>query len=130
MTGTGSIYSEEALFFSQAAVISFGGAYAVLAYVGHEVVRRFALSPDDMVAGLGLAETTPGPLILVVEFVGVPRRLPEPRDADARASPAALGAAVTVWATFAPCFLLVFLGAPFVERLRANRPLGDGARRP
>ena len=122
LTGTGSIYSEEALFFSQVAVISFGGAYAVLAYVGHEVVRRFALSPDDVVAGLALAETTPGPLILVVEFYGFLAAYRNP----GTLSPAfagALGAAVTVWATFAPCFLWVFLGAPWVERLRANRAL-------
>src|SRR5207253_3023934 len=66
--GAGSIYAEQALFFSQVAVISFGGAYAVLAYVAHEVVRRFGLSGADVVAGLALAETTPGPLILVVEF--------------------------------------------------------------
>ena len=70
LTGPGSIYPQESLFFSQVAVISFGGAYAVLAYVAHEVVRRFGLSPDDVVAGLALAETTPGPLILVVEFYG------------------------------------------------------------
>src|SRR5947208_495502 len=79
LTGVGSIYSEEGLFFSQVAVISFGGAYAVLAYVAHEVVRRFGLSPDDVVAGLALAETTPGPLILVVEFYGFLARVRNPR---------------------------------------------------
>jgi len=122
LTGTGSIYSQEALFFSQVAVISFGGAYAVLAYVGHEVVRRFALSPDDVVAGLALAETTPGPLILVVEFYGFLAAYRNPGTLTPAVA-GALGAAVTVWATFAPCFLWVFLGAPWVERLRANRPL-------
>jgi chromate transporter len=122
LTGTGSIYSEEALFFSQVAVISFGGAYAVLAYVGHEVVRRFALSPNDVVAGLALAETTPGPLILVVEFYGFLAAYRNPGTLTPAVA-GALGAAVTVWATFAPCFLWVFLGAPWVERLRANRAL-------
>jgi len=122
LTGTGSIYSQEALFFSQVAVISFGGAYAVLAYVGHEVVRRFALSPDDVVAGLALAETTPGPLILVVEFYGFLAAYRSPGTLTPAVA-GALGAAVTVWATFAPCFLWVFLGAPWVERLRANRAL-------
>ncbi|MDP9299882.1 MAG: chromate efflux transporter [Actinomycetota bacterium] len=121
-TGAGSIYSEEGLFFSQVAVISFGGAYAVLAYVAHEVVRRFALSPADVVAGLALAETTPGPLILVVEFYGFLAAYRNPGTLTPAAA-GALGAAVTVWATFAPCFLWVFLGAPWVERLRANRAL-------
>jgi chromate transporter len=121
-TGVGSIYSEEGLFFSQVAVISFGGAYAVLAYVAHEVVRRFGLSPDDVVAGLALAETTPGPLILVVEFYGFLAAYRNPGTL-APAAAGTIGAAVTVWATFAPCFLWVFLGAPWVERLRANRAL-------
>ena len=122
LTGAGSIYSEEGLFFSQVAVISFGGAYAVLAYVAHEVVRRFGLSPDDVVAGLALAETTPGPLILVVEFYGFLAAYRDPGTLTPAAA-GMLGAAVTVWATFAPCFLWVFLGAPWVERLRANRAL-------
>jgi chromate transporter len=121
-TGVGSIYSEEGVFFSQVAVISFGGAYAVLAYVAHEVVRRFGLSPDDVVAGLALAETTPGPLILVVEFYGFLAAYRNPGTLPPVAA-GAIGAAVTVWATFAPCFLWVFLGAPWVERLRANRAL-------
>ena len=121
-TGVGSIYSEEGLFFSQVAVISFGGAYAVLAYVAHEVVRRFGLSPDDVVAGLALAETTPGPLILVVEFYGFLAAYRNPGTL-APAAAGAIGAAVTVWASFAPCFLWVFLGAPWVERLRTNRAL-------
>ena len=122
LTGVGSIYSEEGLFFSQVAVISFGGAYAVLAYVAHEVVRRFGLSPDDVVAGLALAETTPGPLILVVEFYGFLAAYRNPGTLTPAAA-GAIGAAVTVWATFAPCFLWVFLGAPWVERLRTNRAL-------
>ena len=122
LTGPGSIYPQESLFFSQVAVISFGGAYAVLAYVAHEVVRRFGLSPDDVVAGLALAETTPGPLILVVEFYGFLAAYRNPGTL-APAVAGAIGAVVKVWATFAPCFLWVFLGAPWVERLRTNRAL-------
>jgi chromate transporter len=122
VTGGGSIYADEALFFSQVAVISFGGAYAVLVYVGHEVVRRFGLSGADVVAGLALAETTPGPLILVVEFYGFLAAYRNPGGLPPLAA-GMLGAAVTVWATFAPCFLWVFLGAPWVERLRTNRSL-------
>ena len=121
-TGRGSLYTDEALFFSQVAVISFGGAYAVLAYVGHEVVHRFGLSGADVVAGLALAETTPGPLILVVEFYGFLAAYRSPGSLSPVAA-GMVGAAVTLWATFAPCFLWVFLGAPWVERLRTNRGL-------
>jgi chromate transporter len=122
ISGTGSVYAREGLFFSQVAVVTFGGAYAVLAYVGREVVGRFGLHGADVVAGLGLAETTPGPLILVVEFLGFLAAYRDPGDL----SPAVaglLGAAVTLWATFAPCFLWILLGAPWVERLRASRRL-------
>jgi chromate transporter len=121
-TGVGSLYSREGLFFSQVAVVTFGGAYAVLAYVGREVIARFGLQGADVVAGLGLAETTPGPLILVVEFLGFLAAYREPGGL----SPAVaglFGAAVTLWATFAPCFLWILLGAPWVERLRASRRL-------
>src|SRR5207247_2353408 len=102
LTGVGSIYSEEGLFFSQVAVISFGGAYAVLAYVAHEVVRRFGLSPDDVVAGLALAETTPGPLILVVEFYGFLAAYRNPGTL-APAVAGAIGAVVTVCAAIRRC---------------------------
>jgi len=122
IAGTASVYAREGLFFSQVAVVTFGGAYAVLAYVGHEVVGRFGLQGADVVAGLGLAETTPGPLILVVEFLGFLAAYREP----GRLSPVAaglLGAGVTLWATFAPSFLWIFVGAPWVEQLRANRRL-------
>ena len=122
VTGVGSVFTQEGLFFSQVAVVTFGGAYAVLAYVGHEVVRRFALTPADVVAGLGLAETTPGPLILVLEFLGFVAAYRAPGDLSPLAA-GVLGAAVTVWATFAPSFLFIFLGAPWVEHLRANRRL-------
>ena len=121
-TGMGSVYSQQGLFFSQVAVITFGGAYAVLAYVGQEVVARFSVTTTDVVAGLGLAESTPGPLILVVQFLGF---LAAYRDPGALPPFVAgsLGALVTVWATFAPSFLWIFLGAPYVERLRGNERL-------
>jgi chromate transporter len=121
-SGTESVYSREGLFFSQVAVVTFGGAYAVLAYVGREVIGRFGLHGADVIAGLGLAETTPGPLILVVEFLGFLAAYRNP-GALSPAVAGALGAAVTLWATFAPCFVWILVGAPWVERLRANRRL-------
>ena len=122
--GTGDVLSREAVFFSTAAMVTFGGAYAVLAYVNQAAVYRFGwLSPGDVVAGLGLAESTPGPLIMVTQFVGF---LAAYRNhGDLRPLTAGvLGSAVTVWATFAPCFLWIFMGAPYVEQLRKNRRLG------
>lgn len=116
--------SEMALFFSQAAMVTFGGAYAVLAYINEVAVQDFGwLEPGQMVTGLGLAESTPGPLIMVTEFVGFlgAFRLPgglHPVTAGI------VGAAVATWATFAPCFLWIFLGAPYIEKLRGNRALG------
>jgi len=104
-------------FFSQVAVVSFGGAYAVLAYVAqHAVEAHQWLSPREMLDGLGLAETTPGPLIQVVQFVGflAAWRAPEPFGPMLAA---VLGSVVTTWVTFAPCFLWIFLGAPWVDRL-------------
>jgi chromate transporter len=121
-TGANSVYSREGLFYAQVAMITFGGAYAVLAYVGHEVVARFGLTPADVVAGLGLAETTPGPLILVLEFLGFLAAYRNPGSLPP-ALAGCLGAAITLWATFAPSFLWIFVGAPYVERLRANRRL-------
>src|SRR6185295_7115502 len=103
------------------AVVTFGGAYAVLTYVAQQAVERYAwLTPAQMIDGLGLAESTPGPLIMVVQFVGF---LAAYQTAGA-ASPllaGVLGASITVWVTFVPCFLWIFLGAPYVERLRDNR---------
>src|SRR5262249_59950390 len=107
--GPAHVLSQLAWFFSKLAVVTFGGAYAVLAYMSQAVVTQHGwLSAREMLDGLGLAETTPGPLILVTEFVGFL--------AAHHASPAApfvdglLGAAVALWATFAPCFLWVFTG--------------------
>jgi chromate transporter len=121
-TGADSVYAREGLFYAQVAVVTFGGAYAVLAYVGHEVVARFGLTAADVVAGLGLAETTPGPLILVLEFLGFLAAYRNPGSLPP-ALAGTLGAVVTLWATFAPSFLWIFVGAPYVERLRSNRRL-------
>ncbi len=121
--GSEDTLSKEALFFSHAAMVTFGGAYAVLAYINQAAVHHFGwLDPGQMVTGLGLAESTPGPLILVAEFVGFLGAYRFPGGLDPVAA-GILGATVTVWATFAPCFLWIFLGAPFIERLRGNRPL-------
>jgi chromate transporter len=110
-------------FFSKLAVVSFGGAYALLAYMAQEAVQTYGwMTAPEMVDGLGLAETTPGPLILVTQFVGF---LAAFRDA-APFSPVTagvLGAAMTTWVTFVPSMLWIFAGAPFVEPLRANRQL-------
>lgn len=121
--GTDDTLSKEALFFSQAAMVTFGGAYAVLSYINQAAVQHFGwLEPSQMVAGLGLAESTPGPLIMVTQFVGFLAAYRFPGDLDPVLA-GILGATVTVWATFAPCFLWIFLGAPFIERLRGSQPL-------
>jgi chromate transporter len=111
---------KEALFFSFAALITFGGAYAVLPYVAQQAVERFGwLSTSQMMDGLGLAETTPGPLIMVVQFVGFLGAWNHPGNLTPLFS-ATIGALITTWVTFLPCFLWIFLGAPHVEQLRGN----------
>jgi chromate transporter len=123
--GTGDTLSKEAFFFSQTAMITFGGAYAVLAYINEAAVHHFGwLSPGQMVTGLGLAESTPGPLIMVTQFVGFLGAYKFPGDLDPVAA-GVLGSMVTVWATFAPCFLWIFFGAPYIERLRGNALLNS-----
>ena len=118
--GTDDTLSKEALFFSQTAMVTFGGAYAVLAYINQVAVGTFGwLEPGQMVTGLGLAESTPGPLIMVTQFVGFLGAFRFPGGLDPVLA-GVLGATVTVWATFAPCFLWIFLGAPYIERLRGN----------
>lgn len=103
-------------FFSKLAIVTFGGAYAVLAYMAQDAVETYGwLKPGEMLDGLGLAETTPGPLILVTEFVGY---LAAYRQSGASLAMGLLGAIVTVWATFAPSFLFIFAGAPYIERLK------------
>jgi chromate transporter len=107
-------------FFSKAALVTFGGAYAVLAYVDQAAVGVFGwLRPGQMAVGLGLAESTPGPLIMVVEFVGFVGAYQHPGGLPPFVA-GVLGATVAVWATFAPCFLWVFLGAPSIERIRGD----------
>ena len=117
--GRSHVTTDIALFFSKLAVVTFGGAYSVLAYMAQQAVETYGwLSAGEMLDGLGLAETTPGPLILVTEFVGFLagfRYGGEPKLAFGL-----LGAAVSLWATFAPCFLWIFTGAPYVERLSAS----------
>ena len=108
-------------FFSKAALVTFGGAYAVLAYVDQAAVGVFGwLRPGQMSVGLGLAESTPGPLIMVLEFVGFVGAYQHPGGLPPLFA-GILGATVAVWATFAPCFLWIFLGAPYVERIRGQR---------
>ena len=116
-TGRTSVYTQLSIFFSKAAVVTFGGAYSVLSYVDQQAVDRYHwLEKGEMVDGLGLAETTPGPLIMVVQFVGF---LAAWRH-GAVLSPlmsGCLGAVLTTWVTFVPCFFWIFLGAPYVEKL-------------
>jgi chromate transporter len=125
LTGPGSVWTQIAVFFSKLAVVTFGGAYAVLAYVAQAAVENYRwLSPTEMLDGLGLAETTPGPLIMVTQFVGF---LGAYRG-NTGMSPllaGTLGGLLTTWVTFVPCFVWIFLGAPFVERLRQNAALAS-----
>jgi chromate transporter len=123
VTGTGSTLTTQGLFFSGTALVTFGGAYAVLAYVAQRAVETYGwLSPGEMVRGLALAETTPGPLIMVVQFVAFLGAYHHP-DPFTPWTAAVVGALLTTWVTFVPCFLFIFLGAPYVERLRGNRAL-------
>ncbi len=121
--GGNHVFAEIAFFFSKMAVVTFGGAYAVLAWVAQAGVETYGwLRPGEMLDGLGMAETTPGPLIMVTQFVGFMAAFRE--SGPLAALPAGvLGGALTTWVTFAPCFLWIFLGAPYVERLRENRAL-------
>jgi chromate transporter len=121
--GPDDVFARIATFFSQMAVVTFGGAYAVLAYVAQEAVETYRwLSPSEMLDGLGMAETTPGPLIMVVQFVGFLAAYRQPGTLDPLLA-GTLGAVLTSWVTFVPCFLWIFLGAPFLERLRGNQAL-------
>ena len=118
-----NVLVEEGLFFSGAAVVTFGGAYAGLAYVAQRAVNIYGwLSPGEMVRGLALAETTPGPLIMVVQFVAFLGAFRYPGTMSPWLA-AVLGSLLTTWVTFVPCLLFIFLGAPYVERLRNHERL-------
>jgi chromate transporter len=121
--GSQHVVTREGIFFSQTAVVTFGGAYAVLAYIAQRAVEDLHwLRPGEMIDGLALAETTPGPLILVVQFVGFLAAYRYPGGLDPWLA-AVLGASVTTWVTFLPSFMFIFVGAPYVEALRRHRGL-------
>jgi chromate transporter len=121
--GQASVFSPIALFFTKMALVTFGGAYAVLAYVAQQAVEHYHwLKPHEMLDGLGMAETTPGPLIMVLQFVGF---MAAYRDASGLPPmlAATLGGLLATWVTFTPCFLWIFVGGPYIERLRGNTGL-------
>ena len=120
-----SVYADIATFFSTMAVVTFGGAYAVLAYVAQQAVENYGwLRPGEMLDGLGMAETTPGPLIMVTQFVGFMGAARNSGGLDPLLA-GTLAAVLTTWVTFVPCFLWIFLGAPFAERMRGNVALSS-----
>src|SRR5437763_5784243 len=121
--GTDHTFSEIGAFFSKMAVVTFGGAYAVLAYMAQQAVETYGwLRPGEMLDGLGMAETTPGPLIMVVQFVGFMAAYRDPGALPPLLA-GTLGGLLATWTTFVPCFLWIGLGAPFIERLRDHKPL-------
>jgi chromate transporter len=123
--GRSSVFVEQGLFFSGAAVVTFGGAYAVLAYVAQQAVNVYHwVLPSEMVKGLALAETTPGPLIMVVQFVAFVGAYRDPGSLNPWAA-AVLASLLVTWVTFVPCFLFILIGAPYVERLRHNTDLSS-----
>jgi chromate transporter len=125
LLGPADVFTQLGLFFSKMAVVTFGGAYAVLSYVAQQAAERFAwVTPAQMIDGLALAESTPGPLILVVQFVGFLAAY-QLADGGFPILAGTLGALLTVWATFVPCFLWIFLGAPYVEAIRGHVALNS-----
>ncbi len=123
--GMNSIFTREGLFFSEAAVVTFGGAYAVLAFLAQQAVEVYHwLSAHEMMDGLGMAETTPGPLIMVTQFVGFMGAFREPSGLNPYLS-AILASMLVTWVTFMPSYLYIFLGAPWIEHLRGNRALNS-----
>jgi chromate transporter len=123
LAGEESVFTSIAIFFSKMAVVTFGGAYAVLAYVAQQAVENYHwLKPGEMLDGLGMAETTPGPLIMVLQFVGFMAAYRAPGVLSPLLA-GTLGGLLATWVTFTPCFLWIFLGAPFIEQLRGNKAL-------
>jgi chromate transporter len=121
--GRDSVFAQQGVFFGEAALVTFGGAYAVLAYVAQRAVETYSwLSPGEMLDGLALAETTPGPLIMVVQYVAFIAAFRHPGGMSPYAA-GVVGSLLTTWVTFLPCFLWIFLGAPYIESLRTNRTL-------
>ena len=121
--GENHVMTQIGLFFSRAAVVTFGGAYAVLAYIAQEAVQTYGwLQPGEMLDGLGMAETTPGPLIQVVQFVGFMGAYRHSGSLPPLLA-GIFGAILTTWVTFVPCFLWIFLGAPYIENLRGHKAL-------
>ncbi|HEY0622681.1 chromate efflux transporter [Sphingomonas sp.] len=121
--GPDHVFGQIAVFFAKMAMVTFGGAYAVLAYVAQQAVEHYGwLSPPEMLDGLGMAETTPGPLIMVLQFVGFLGAYRDPGMLSPLMA-GTLGGLLATWVTFAPCFLWIFLGAPFIERMRGNAAL-------
>ena len=139
LAGPADVFARIATFFSAMAAATFGGAYAVLAYVAQQAVENYHwLTAREMLDGLGMAETTPGPLIMVLQFVGFLAAYRAPGTLPPLLA-GTLGGLLATWVTFVPCFLWIFLGAPFIERLRGNRAVagalssrdrGGGRRRP
>lgn len=121
--GQGHVFTEISIFFSKMAMVTFGGAYSVLSYVAQQAVEHYGwLKPGEMLDGLGMAETTPGPLIMVTQFVGFMGAYRAPGSLNPLLA-GTLGGLLTTWVTFVPCFLWIFLGAPFMETMRNNKAL-------
>jgi chromate transporter len=121
--GQANVFSQIAVFFSKMAMVTFGGAYAVLAYVAQQAVEHYHwVGPREMLDGLGMAETTPGPLIMVLQFVGFMAAFRDPGALPPMLA-GTLGGLLATWVTFTPCFLWIFLGAPFIETMRGNKGL-------
>ena len=121
--GQAHVFSQIAIFFSKMAMVTFGGAYAVLAYVAQQAVEHYHwLQPREMLDGLGMAETTPGPLIMVLQFVGFLAAFRDPGSLPPLLA-GVIGGLIATWVTFTPCFLWIFLGAPFIEKMRGNLAL-------
>jgi chromate transporter len=122
--GWNDIFVDIGLFFSKAAMVTFGGAYSVLAYIGQEAVSHYGwMMPEQMIDGLGLAETTPGPLIMVTQFIGYFAAYSHATGINPYLA-GLIGGLLTTWVTFVPCFMWILVGAPYIEKMRSNEKLG------